>query len=84
MSLSEQVRDLFDCNYVSPARSYGQRRVQVAVNDISREFGWTNRFPLICSALAAESFHDGLGVQLLDVTTPCPSSTTVLTFAVNS
>jgi 5-methylcytosine-specific restriction protein B len=82
MTLSDQVRDFFQRHYVGPARMRRQSRTAVAVSDVSRHFGWSNRFPLICSALTAKSFHDELGVELITVTDPCPSSTTVLTFAV--
>jgi hypothetical protein len=84
MTLSEQVRDLFARDYVGPARSRGQSRVQVAACDVANQLGWENRYPLICGALKAESFHEELGVQLVLVSDPCPSSTAVLTFSVVS
>ena len=82
MNLSNQVRDFFYDGYVVPARARGQARTTVAVTDISKHFDWRNRFPLICSALAARTFHRELGVEMLSVSDPCPSSTTVFTFAV--
>lgn len=82
MTLSEQVRDFFSRNYVFPARSTGQRRVQVAVRDINSALSWTDRYPLICGALTASSFHEELGVELVSATEPCPSSSTILTFLV--
>ena len=82
MSLSDQVRDFFYHRYLLPARRHGQSRTAVAVSDINKHFRWSNRFPLICSALAARTFHGELGVELLSVSDPCPSSTTVLTFTV--
>lgn len=82
MSLSDQVREFFSNQYVVPSRDRGQSRIIVAARDISRHFGWSNRFPLICGALVAHTFHEGLGVKLLTVSEPAPSSTTIFTFAV--
>lgn len=80
MSLSDQVRDFFDRHYVVPARRRGESQTKVAVSDISRTFRWRNRFQLICCALVAPTFHEQLGVELLSVSHPAPSSTTVFTF----
>ena len=82
MNLSDQVRDLFHRQYISPARGERNRRIEVRVSDLNRQLGWTNRFPLICSALGARSFHGALGVNLIAVTDPCPSSTTVFSFQI--
>ena len=82
MTLSDQVRDLFSRSYVSAARANGHSRVQVAVRDLNRELSWADRYPLICGALTAPMFHEELGVELVSVTDPCPSSTTILTFSV--
>ena len=82
MSLSDAVRRIFQQDYLSPARKHGQSRVQVAVSDINHKLGWTDRYPLICSALTATSFHEELGVVLVAATEPCPSSSTMLTFSV--
>lgn len=70
VNLSDQVRKLFYRNYVVPARSHGQSRVQVAVSDLNRQLKWSHRFPLICGALTAHSFHEELGVELIDATEP--------------
>lgn len=82
MNLSDHVRSHFYRNYVNPARERSQSRVEVAVSDINRHFNWSNRFPLICGALAAHTFHDELGVELISASDPCPSSTTVFSFAI--
>ena len=82
MNLSDQVRDLFYRNYITPARLQRRNRVDVAVRDLNRLLSWSQRYPLICSALAARSYHNLLGVELVAATDPCPSSTTVFSFAV--
>lgn len=80
MTLASQVRTHFLDTYVSPARSVGIERVQVAVSDVSRALGWRQRFPVICSALVSDSFHEAMGVRLTAGTKPCPSSSTVLLY----
>lgn len=80
MSLSNRVREHFVAHYVQTAERTGQQYFQVAVSDISRALNWNNRFPLICSALTARTFHSGIGVTLLQTTEPCPSSSTILHF----
>jgi hypothetical protein len=80
MTLSNQVREHFFKQYVAPARSLGASRVVVKVMDVSRALRWQSRFPLICSALTAETFHPVLGVTLRRASRPCPSSSTELEF----
>ena len=80
MTLSDQVRELFWNSIAKPAHRARQQIVSVAVSDISRELGWTDRYPLICSALMAQKFHRSRGLRLERVTDPCPSSSTILTF----
>ena len=80
MNLSDQVRLTFVSSYVKPAREAGHRVVSVAVSDINRALGWSRRFPVICSALIARGFHSEMGVKLINVSGPCPSSSTHLTF----
>ena len=80
MTLSGQVRELVVAKYVEPAGRAAKPMIRVSVNDVSRDLEWRQRFPLICSALTARSFHRDMGIELVGTTTPCPSSTTILTF----
>jgi hypothetical protein len=82
MTLSEKVRDHVVHSYAEPARRVGRTCIRVSASDIAKTFRWTNRFPLICNALLAQSFHEKMGVRLVSTTDPCPSSSTILVFEV--
>ncbi len=66
--------------YVQPARSRGERTIQVRVGTVQKELGWNNRTPSIFSTLGSRKFQQEAGLELIDKQDGPPSggpSTTV-------
>ncbi len=52
--------------YVEPARSKGEKKVQVRVGNVLKELGWTNRAPSVFSTLSSRAFQREAGVELIE------------------
>jgi len=66
--------------HVKPARSKGERTLQIRVGNVLKELGWTNRTPSIFSTLASKAFQRQAGLELIEKRGGPPSggpSTTV-------
>jgi len=66
MTFSEQVRQYFQSNYVTPARERGQASVVVKAGEIHSKLGWTRRVPLVCAALSSQKLQRKVGVRLTE------------------
>jgi hypothetical protein len=52
--------------YVEPARSKGEKTIQVRVGNVQKELGWTNRTPSVFSTLLSRGFQRDAGVELVE------------------
>jgi hypothetical protein len=52
--------------YVQPARSRGEKIVQIRVGNVLKDLGWTNRTPSVFSTLSSRAFQREAGVELIE------------------
>lgn len=82
MSFADDVRRHVDVTYIQPARASGRSQIEVLVGDVHRELGYSNRYPLVCSALGSLRFEDDYRVRRLSVEGPLNGSSTLFRFEV--
>lgn len=66
MSLSEATKRHVIAKYVNPARTRGERRLEVRVGNVVKELGLTNRTPSVFSTLSSRSFQREAGLELIE------------------
>lgn len=66
MSLSDATKRHVITKYVNPARSRGEKRLEVRVGNVVKELGWTNRTPSVFSTLSSRSFQQEAGLELIE------------------
>ena len=66
MSLSDATKRHVITRYVNPARSRGEKRLEVRVGNVMKELGWTNRTPSVFSTLSSRSFQREAGLELIE------------------
>jgi 5-methylcytosine-specific restriction enzyme B len=81
MSYSDEVRKYCIDRIINPARAKGQTQVAIRAGDVHRALGYSNRLPLVCSALGAAVFEEVARVKRIAVEGPLASTTTVIRFA---
>ncbi|MGA9060724.1 MAG: hypothetical protein WB341_03560 [Terracidiphilus sp.] len=52
--------------YVQPARSRGEKIVQIRVGNVLKDLGWTNRTPSVFSTLSSRAFQREAGLVLIE------------------
>lgn len=83
MSYADEVREHCRKQYVAPARSAGQATVTIRAGDVHSALGYTNRMPLVCSAIGAKTFEATCQVKRLTVEGPLNGANTTFTFSVS-
>jgi hypothetical protein len=73
MNLSEVVLQFARANYFYPARTSGQKIVEVKAGEIHSGLRWSRRVPLVCSALSSRKFQNAAGVKLIGTKDAPPS-----------
>ena len=66
MSLSDTTKRHVIAKYVNPARSRGERSLEVRVGNIVRDLGLTNRTPSVFSTLSSQAFLREAGLELIE------------------
>lgn len=66
MSLSDATKRHVITKYVNPARTRGDRRLEVKVGNVVKELGLTNRTPSVFSTLSSRSFQREAGLELIE------------------
>jgi 5-methylcytosine-specific restriction protein B len=82
MTPSDDTRRYVRQNYIEPARARGDLEVSVRAGDVHDAMGYTNRYPLVVSALGALKFRSYARVELAGIDGPLNGPNTVLTFRV--
>lgn len=80
MSFSDDVREHCRTEYVQPARDRGDRTVTILAGDVHAALGYSNRYPLICSALGADVFEKLCSVKRIVVDGPLNAANTLFIF----
>ena len=83
-SVSEEVRSYALEKYIEPARKQGMTEVKIKADEVHKALGLKNRVPLVCSALRSQRFEELAGVRRLEEEGSRFSTTTTLTFALES
>jgi hypothetical protein len=66
MSLSDATKRHVITKYVNPARSRGERSLEVKVGNVVRDLGLANRTPSVFSTLLSRTFQREAGLELLE------------------
>jgi hypothetical protein len=66
MSLSDATKRHVITKYVNPARSRGERSLEVKVGNVVRDLGLANRTPSVFSTLSSRTFQREAGLELLE------------------
>lgn len=66
MSLSDATKRHVITKYVNPARTRGERRLEVKVGNVVKELGLTNRTPSVFSTLSSVNFQREAGLELIE------------------
>ena len=66
MSLSDATKRHVIAKYVKPARTRGERKLEVRVGNVVKELGLTNRTPSVFSTLSSVSFQREAGLELIE------------------
>jgi 5-methylcytosine-specific restriction protein B len=82
MRPSDQVRQYVLNAYIIPTRRRGESTVTVRAGDVHREVGFTDRMPLVASALGAKKFEEYADVRLVRREGPHQGANLLLTFEV--
>lgn len=66
MSLSDTTKRHVITKYVNPARSRGERRLEVKVGNVVKDLGLANRTPSVFSTLSSRTFQREAGLELIE------------------
>jgi hypothetical protein len=66
MKPTEQTKRHVIAKYVEPARTRGEKSIQVRVGNVQKELGWTNRTPSVYSTLSSKEFQREAGLELME------------------
>lgn len=80
MSLAADVRAFCGQTYVDPARKSGKTVVEIRAGDVHSAMNFTNRYPLVCSAIGALIFEEQYQLRRLAVEGPLNGANTLFRF----
>lgn len=79
---SEHVRQYCAENYIETARRKKEYVVAIRAGDVHSALGFTNRLPLICSAIGAKTFEDENHVKRIAIDGPLNGASTLFVFRI--
>ncbi len=79
--VSERVRQCVLQKYVAPARSRGERTVEVVSGDVHRELGLKSRVPQVCDAMRSKKLLERHGLRARVLAAPPSGQGTTLRIA---
>lgn len=77
---ADRIRRFVLENYIKPARTRSETRVEVVTGDVHRAMALDNKMPAVCSALGSGKFEELAGVKIIDRQGPANSSTVRFTY----
>ena len=77
-----KIREFAKTHYVQPARQHGKQELTIRAGDVHRDMKFTNRLPLVCSALQAKAFETLSRVRLSEQLGPHAGSNRTLKFEI--
>jgi len=80
MSFADDVRRYCKATYVDPARRRSEKRVSIRSGDVHGALKYTNRYPLVCSAIGSNRFEKMCNVKRISVEGPLNGVSTLFTF----
>lgn len=81
-TISDEICEYAKAHYVRPARQHGKHELTIRAGDVHRDMKFTNRLPLVCSALQAKAFETLSRVRLLEQLGPHAGSNRTLKFEI--
>ena len=81
MSFADDARAYAYERYIRPARQRGENTVTIHARDVHDGLRYSQRFPLVCTALGSLKFQTEYGLTLSKLHGPIQSSTTAFTFS---
>jgi 5-methylcytosine-specific restriction enzyme B len=82
MSYADDVRKYCKENIIDPARTRGEKQIEIRAGDIHTAMGYKSRMPLLCSALGANKFKEVAGVQRVSINGPTNGANAIFTFQI--
>ena len=82
MSYSDDVRHYCIENIVKPARNNNISEIAIRSGDVHRELNYSDRMPLICSALGSLKFEKEANIQRLSITGPSNGANTIFHYRI--
>jgi hypothetical protein len=80
MSYADDVRDHCRRTYIEPARQRGEGYVGIRAGDVHKDLKYSNRYPLVCSAIGANVFEEKYGIERVSVDGPLNGVNTMFWF----
>jgi hypothetical protein len=65
-SISDQTKEHVIKTHVEPARTKGEKTLQIRVGNVLKELGWSNRTPSVFSTLSSRAFQRQAGLELIE------------------
>ena len=79
-AFADEVREYCAEHYIRPARESGQNEVSIRAGDVHTALGYSNRLPLVCSAIGAAVFEEENNIRRTSIEGPMHGANTVVTF----
>ena len=80
MTHADEVREHCKATYVNPARERGDKFVTIRSGDVHKDLNYSNRYPLVCSAIGSNLFEELAGLRRVSIEGPLNGSNTLFTF----
>lgn len=80
MSLADHVREYCYETYIVPARNTKKQTFEIKTGDVHKALNYKNRYPLVCSAIGANTFEENYGIERVNVYGPLNGANTLFVF----
>ncbi|MCY3801891.1 MAG: hypothetical protein OXG46_09960 [Chloroflexi bacterium] len=80
MKQADRIRRFAIATYIEPARTKGDKTVQIRAGDLHDRLGLHDRLPAVCGALGALKFQTKAGVSLMERSGPHQGRNAVFVF----
>ena len=77
---ADEIRRYCVEHYIQPAREKGERYVTIRAGDVHRALGYSNRMPLVCSAIGARVFEEENNIRRVMIEGPMNGANTTIKF----
>lgn len=82
MTHADDVTNYCVTHYLLPARERGDYSFTLRAGDIHKEMEYSNRLPLVCSAIGSQEFENRNRLKRISIDGPLNGSNTLFTFLI--